>query len=99
MTKREAMEITATQNRLMALGVSRGDTDALRRISLTLHRWHERECGTDHGCIERDEETGKPYALRAYVQGDPRGCALYILTRDQCDDGRIDSLYTQGVAV
>jgi hypothetical protein len=26
---------------------------------MTLHRWHELECGTDNGCIERDETTGK----------------------------------------
>lgn len=37
------------------------DALALRRISMTLHRWHELECGTDHGCIERDEKTGKPH--------------------------------------
>jgi len=88
----------------------------LYRIAKTLHRWHELECGTEHGLIERDESTGKvtlrqayrvngawtetkrPYPdretgalkrlgrimseypeLRSYVQGDPRGCALYIL--------------------
>jgi hypothetical protein len=39
---------------------------SLRRISMTLHRWHELECGTDNGCIERDETTGKPYWLSAY---------------------------------
>lgn len=34
---------------------------------MTLQRWGEHEC---NGEIERDEETGKPYAVsRAYTQG------------------------------
>ena len=28
---------------------------------MQLHGWHERECGTDNGCIERDDTTGKTY--------------------------------------
>lgn len=38
-----------------------GDVRELSRIERGLHRWHEHECGTDRGCIERDETTGKPY--------------------------------------
>ena len=91
-------------------GVTYQDAQALRRISMTLHRWHEMECGCDRGAIERDEETGLTYwynpdvgtryrtrdmetgalkrlaaimarypHLTHYIQGDPRGCALYIL--------------------
>lgn len=30
----------------------------MRRISNTLQRWFALECGTDAGCIERDETTG-----------------------------------------
>ena len=41
------------------------EAEKLRRISKTLHRWHERECGTDGGCIERDEVTGKAFWLNA----------------------------------
>ncbi len=37
----------------------------LRLAEKTLHRWAELECGTDHGCIERDESTGKSYWLNA----------------------------------
>jgi len=131
MTKREAMEITHTENRLMNVGISREDCEALRRISMTLRRWSERECGTDHGCIERDEDTNRPYwlnsytmrrtpiadretgalrrlhnimanypTLRSYVQGDPRGCALYILTPEQLEGGHsIDSIHTRGIAI
>lgn len=29
---------------------------------MALHRWHEMECGTDNGCIERDEDgKGRPF--------------------------------------
>lgn len=50
---------------LTRAGISQADAEALRRIAMTLHRWHELECGSDRGCIERDETTGKPYWLSA----------------------------------
>ncbi len=34
----------------------------------------------------------------AYHQGDPRGCALYIVSKSDVGDGDISSLYTRGVA-
>ena len=61
MTRKEAERLTRQNDTLRELGFTREECDALRRISMTLQRWHERECGTDNGCIERDEETGKPY--------------------------------------
>ena len=61
MTKTEAARRTALENALMTLGFTRDESDALRRISLTLRRWHELECGIDGGCIERDDDTGRPY--------------------------------------
>ena len=115
---------------LEAEGVTYQDAQALRRISRTLHRWHEMECGCDRGAIERDEETGIPYFwtaggtryrmrdmetgalkrlatimaryphLKAYVQGDPRGCALYILRmQDVIEELEADSYYNRGIAV
>lgn len=51
---------------LRRLGIEHDDAVALRRISMTLHRWHELECGTDTGAIERDETTGKPYWYNSY---------------------------------
>ena len=47
--------------RLSRDGFTWDDACTLRRISMTLHRWAERECGDARGCISRDEETGKPY--------------------------------------
>lgn len=38
--------------------------------------------------------------LVSYHQGDPRGCALYILRRDQVPDGKdIDAIYNRGFGV
>lgn len=50
-------------DRVQRLGVTLEDSLALRRISMTLHRWHELECGTEHGCITRGAATGKAYWL------------------------------------
>ncbi len=143
MTKREAIERTHTDDRLQAIGISRDDCDRLRRISMTLRKWFEYECGTGDGqvsvSIERDgpDGDGKPFrriqyptagayvdrrypiadketgarkrlaaimaqypTLTAYVQGDPRGCALYILRpQDLAGDLPIDSVYTRGIAI
>lgn len=122
-------------NLLHGAGISWDDAWALRRIAMTLHRWHELECGVDAGGVERDETTGKvtwynshngqrhPYAdretgalqrlkaimeryptLQAYVQGDPRGAALYILRPGDVpatgeERAHLDAYYTRGIAV
>ena len=119
--------------RLTEAGITIGDAHSLRRIAMTLHRWHELECGTDYGCVERDEDTGKTYwlnsytsrrtpmadretgalnrldivmrryapsGLSAYVQGDPRGAALYILRAGDVPEGEnAESYYNRGIAV
>jgi hypothetical protein len=61
MTRKEAERLTRQMDTLRSLGFTSEEAEALRRISMTLHRWHELECGTDSGCIERDEQTGKPW--------------------------------------
>jgi hypothetical protein len=67
MTKREALRQTAQENTLLGLGFTLAEAEALRRISMTLHRWYELECGTDNGCIERDETTNKAYWLNSHT--------------------------------
>jgi len=61
MTKAEHTRRAHLAQTLAALGFTSTEAEQLRRISNTLHRWHELECGTDSGCIERDDATGRPY--------------------------------------
>lgn len=49
---------------LIKCGLSEADAMALRRVERRLHNWYELECGTDAGCIQRDEED--PTILRWY---------------------------------
>lgn len=60
MTRREAERLKRQQDTLRALGFTQDEAESLRRISMTLQRWHELECGDDNGCIKRDEKTGIP---------------------------------------
>lgn len=127
-------------------GITLDDAIALRRISMTLHRWHELECGDSNRwqswCIVRGakrdgdfhyDNGGKPYMerhgnlvnetwyesiidrergalkrlekimkkypnLAYYVQGDPRGAALYILHKATTPQP-YEQFYTRGIAV
>ncbi len=64
--------------RLMAAGIAFEDAAALRRIAMTLHRWHELECGIDGGVaqsiatIERDgdEDDSPPFYRLQYPTRD-----------------------------
>ena len=137
---------------LTQAGIALDDAVALRRISMTLHRWHELEYGDGNNygswCIVRGHKNGKVFqydddglpfmehhhylhgkgqdwvshnrlndrergatkrlakimarypGFQAYVQGDPRGCALYVLRPgDVSADADVSSCYTRGVAV
>lgn len=133
---------------LTRLGISYSDAVDLRRISMTLHRWHELECGDSNdyaswtisrgrkvnGVFEHDDD-GAPFderhihsenkarftpipdrergalkrlaaimarypTLSYYVQGDPRGAALYILRPGDVPEGAdVSSCYYRGIAV
>jgi len=139
-TAKERYEVLS---RLEKAGISYEHANALRRISMTLSRWGELECGdgNEYGswAIERDESTEVPYMvhhrymhgqgkdtvhrtriadrekgalkrlqaimskypdLLAYHQTDPRGCAVYVLRKDDVPVGSsVDSVYNRGVAV
>lgn len=137
---------------LTRIDIDLEDALALRRISMTLHRWHELECGDSNRycswCITRGHqreggpfqhrEDGRSYmethcynqsrpdwtsyrpipdrekgaqrrlakimarypGLTAYIQGDPRGAALYILRPGDVPEGAsVDSCYSRGIAV
>lgn len=65
-TARERAEIMV---RLSRYGVSLDDAEKLRRIAMTLARWHEMECGDGNEyvswAIERDDNgDGPPYLVR-----------------------------------
>lgn len=131
---------------LVNAGISIADACALRRASMTLHRWHELECGDGNnyaswtiarGRKENGEfvydDNGTPFEERhihtenkarytaipdrergaqkriakimarypdfwVYVQGDPRGAALYI-GRHSNTPLPIDANYSRGIAV
>lgn len=69
-TAKERYEV---MTRLDRLGIAYADACALRRISLTLRRWFELECGNGNDysswSIERDEQTNKPYTVVHPNQG------------------------------
>ena len=145
MTKREKQRITAQENTLINLGFTAFEADKLRKISMTLQRWHELECGVDGGCVERDEKTDKPFwrseysgklsliadrekgakkrlghiigmrntrewaflgwpmsqvEIKPYIQGDPRGAALYLIRPGDVPEGKnVESYYSRGICV
>ena len=68
MTKKERERITKLFYRLSELGFTFTECESLRRISMALSRWGEREC---NGEIERDEKTGKPFHYRYGHTGYP----------------------------
>lgn len=61
-------------SRLRDCGIDYDTANSLRRISMTLRRWFEYECGTENErgtsfCIERDEQTEKPFMRFQYMAG------------------------------
>ncbi len=85
MTKKELLRRAALENTLRTLGFTSDEAESLRRISNTLQRWHEMECGNDHGVIERDEATGKPYWFNynsRYLQANDRRSRSLVADRE-----------------
>ena len=65
MNRKESERITRQEWALEELGFTQDEARKLRRISMTLRRWYELECGDGNVCIERDEKTGKAYWLNS----------------------------------
>lgn len=63
MNKRERENRDYMYRALESLGLTWEECETLRRCSMTLHRWAEREC---NGQIERDEKTGKVYSVNTF---------------------------------
>ena len=78
--------------------------DALRKISRSIHYLDEVECNYGktprqttqlNNLLKKADELAKELKLRAYHQGDPRGCSLYLVEKLQgCETN-----YTDGVAI
>lgn len=83
--------------RLRGAGFSLEDANSLRRIAMTLHRWHELECGDGNDfaswCITRGkklsahqfqhDENGKPYLETHYHSGTPQAYYEAIPDREK----------------
>src|SRR5262245_30432441 len=77
----KAMKTARFFDQMAALGFGYDEANKLRRIEMTLHRWAELECGDSNEwgswCIERDDETDKPYMVRhAYSTRSMMGRAM-----------------------
>lgn len=54
----------------------------------------------EKGAIKRAKKIAAEYGLTAYIQGDPRGCALYLVRKTDVPPGAdIDGYYSRGIAV
>lgn len=87
MTRKEAERLTRQADALRALGFTRDEAEALRRISMTLRRWYELECGNSDAyrswAIERDDDTEKPYMVTHAHHGPPRTIRTAIADREK----------------
>ena len=81
-------------NRLERAGISTADAFQLRRIAMTLHRWHELECGNSNDyqswAIERDDNgDGPPYMVHhhySFSEGGRTGIGTSKTTRERIPD-------------
>lgn len=88
---------------LIELGFTADEAEQLRRISRTLHRWHELECGDGAGCLVRGhwcqragefryDEDGAPYLELAGAHG--RGRYLRVPDRERGARRRLSQILT-----
>ena len=130
MTRKEAERQTRQNDILRQLGFTYDEAESLRRISMALHNWHERENddgtgrafwlnnNSGHRYQIPDRETGARKRLgkimervngernesdgdlTAYIQGDPRGAALYIIRPGDVPAGAdVGAYYNRGICV
>lgn len=85
--------------RLSSLGFSYEQANTLRRISMTLQRWFEQECGNsnDHcsWSIERDEGTDKPFRVVHPHHGLPSPMRIPIADKEKGARRRLEKLMAQ----
>jgi len=93
MNRREAERLTHQADTLRAMGFTAEEAESMRRISMTLRRWHELECGDGNGCIERDEVSGIPQWRRSDDTG--KLCGRPIPDREKGAKRRLAAIIGQ----
>lgn len=97
MTKQKIENRRRMFARLSSLGFTRAEADQLRRISMTLTRWDERECGDSNSygsyAIERDEKTEKPFSV-FISHRDGRTTRTAIADRERGAERRLAAIVT-----
>ena len=88
MTRKEAMRQTDQEKTLLDLGFTRDEAEQLRRISRTLQRWYELECGDSNTygswAIERDDtDDGPPFMVHHHYR---HGAGKDSVTRTKIAD-------------
>lgn len=76
------------------------ETDKPSWYSPVTGRCLGRTSDRETGAVKRAQAIAARYGLTAYYQGDPRGCALYLVRPDDVPPGAdIGSYYSRGIAV
>lgn len=93
---------TMTQD-IQELAITISVIDQLRKISRSLRKSFEMDCNygetprrtkTQDRLINRAKGLAHNIGYKIYVQGDPRGCALYLI-----DSSMNDGNYNNGIAL
>jgi hypothetical protein len=97
MTKREAERRQWLYSSLMSLGFTFDECEKMRRISSTLHRWFELECGDSTTycdyAIERDDSNGLPYMVKhLHGQGVSKTIRYRVADRETGARNRLDRI-------
>lgn len=80
-----------TETELRDLNFELYRIEELKKISQSLHKLAEADCNfgltkrqetRKANLIEKAQELASEIGLTIYHQGDPRGCALYLLSQD-----------------
>lgn len=100
--RKKAQDLTGVPYRTFDLGrngergryrIADREAGALRRLKAIVAARNHREERTEFMAANAQDH------VFAYHQSDPRGCALYLVTRAQLGSDSIDSCYTRGLAV
>jgi len=80
----------------------------LQKVSQKLHRYHEKYCNCGltprqekryDKLVEQAKELAEKLELKAYIQGDPRGGALYLVPKEWTDEEARMYYFPHGMAI